>query len=103
MKKNILHGTAVALETGAVFLKGPSGSGKSDLAFRLLALGGKLVADDQVEFKARLDRLHASAVETVKGLLEVRGLGLVKVPPAEAAALKLVVDLVSRENVPRLP
>jgi serine kinase of HPr protein (carbohydrate metabolism regulator) len=103
MKKNILHGSAVALSGKAVFLRGASGSGKSDLAFRLVNLGFALIADDQVEFKLRLDRVYAGAVESVKGLLEIRGVGLVKFPPAGAAALALVIDLVAAGAVPRLP
>jgi HPr kinase/phosphorylase len=104
MKKSILHGTAVERGGEAVFLCGPSGSGKSDLAFRLImGHGFILVADDQVEFRLRLDRPHAHAVTPIEGLLEMRGVGLVKFDPAHSAALKLVVDLVPRESVPRLP
>lgn len=99
----ILHGSAIAIAGKAVFLRGPSGAGKSDLAFRLIHLGGALIADDQVQFTARLDRLYAEPVAQVKGLLEIRGIGLVKYPPAPAAPLRLIVDLVPREEVTRLP
>jgi HPr kinase/phosphorylase len=103
MKKTILHGTALSSANSAVFLRGPSGSGKSDLAFRLLPLGFALIADDQVEFSLRLDRPQAGPVESVRGLLEVRGVGLVKVTSAAAAPLRLIVDLMPRDEVPRLP
>lgn len=108
MKNTTLHGTAVYLEgqglsPGAVFLRGASGSGKSDLAFRLIGMGGKLIADDQVMFERQRDRVHAASVPAIEGLLEVRGVGLLLMPFLPASPLKLVVDLVAREKVPRLP
>jgi HPr kinase/phosphorylase len=103
MKPNILHGSAVAFPHGGVFLRGPSGSGKSDLCLRLMAHGGMLVSDDQVELLARQGKLYASTVETIKGLLEVRGIGLVRVDAAHSTHVKLIVDLVPRAEVPRMP
>lgn len=106
--KIILHGTAVLLksakfEPSAVFIRGKSGSGKSDLAFRLIEAGGALVSDDQVVFEKRQDKLFADTVEAIAGLLEVRGVGLLRYPVAGHARVRLVVDLVAREDVPRLP
>lgn len=106
--KMTVHGAAVALQGGAlppaaVLLRGPSGSGKSDLAFRLIGLGAELIGDDQVLLERRQDRVMASAPEAIRGLLEVRGLGLVKYPAGMAAPLRVVVDLVAREEVPRMP
>ena len=108
-KKVIVHGSAVAIQgTGfkpsAVLLRGFSGRGKSDLAFRLIATGATLICDDQVTLERRQDKLvMAYPAETIRGLLEVRGLGLVKYPVASPTPLRLVVDLVPREQVPRLP
>jgi len=107
-QQKILHGTAVALEaegipSSAVLLRGVSGRGKSDLAFRLVSAGGTLICDDQVLLERRRDKLMALPVETIRGLLEVRGVGLLKFPVAAATPLCLVVDLVLREEVPRLP
>ena len=105
-KKIIVHGSAVAIEgTGfkptAVLLRGFSGRGKSDVAFRLIALGATLICDDQVTLEHRHGKIMASPTETIRGLLEVRGLGLLKYPVALATPLRLVIDLVPREEVPR--
>jgi len=108
-QKITLHGTAVALRAAgggadnAVLLRGASGSGKSDLAFRLIETGGMLIGDDQVVLERRQDKIMAEAAEAIRGLLEVRGIGLVKYQPAFQTRLRLIVDLVPREGVPRLP
>ena len=102
-----IHGTCIALGARAVLLRGPSGSGKSDLAFRLIrgdASGEtRLVADDQVALEERGGHLLARAPAALAGLLELRGLGLVAVPAIAEAPLALIVDLVPRDAVPRLP
>lgn len=102
------HGTAVLLPQpdgapAAVFIRGASGSGKSDLAFRLMAEGAMLISDDQVDLERRQDKIYAGAVEAIRGLVEVRGVGLLRYPVADPSPLRLVVDLVAREDVPRLP
>jgi serine kinase of HPr protein (carbohydrate metabolism regulator) len=107
-QKTILHGSAVAFDVqghaaSAVLLRGKSGTGKSDLALRLIAAGGMLVGDDQVVVERRQDEIMASAPLAIQGLIEVRGVGLLKSPPAPRTRLRLVVDLVPREEVPRLP
>lgn len=107
-KTTILHGTAVQLqsphfEPAAVLLRGMSGSGKSDLAGRLIDAGGALICDDQVGLERRQDKVFADSVDTIRGLLEVRGVGLLTFPVADATRLRLVVDLVKKEEVPRLP
>lgn len=111
-KKIIVHGSAVALQgtdfnadfpSSAVLLRGFSGRGKSDLAFRLISLGATLICDDQVALERRQDKILASPVDTIRGLLEVRGVGLLKYPVAPATPLRLVIDLVPHEDVPRLP
>ncbi len=100
---HILYASCVALDGIAVLLRGPSGAGKSDLALRLLALGGQLVADDQTMLTPQAGQLIASAPPRLLGLLEIRGLGPVPVPPAPPTPLALVVDLVPLAEVPRLP
>jgi serine kinase of HPr protein (carbohydrate metabolism regulator) len=108
-RKIIQHGTAVLLksvhfEPSAVFLRGLSGSGKSDLACRLIEAGGELICDDQVSLEHRQDKIFADSVPAIRGLLEVRGIGLLRYPVADAARLRLVIDLVKHdEEVPRLP
>jgi serine kinase of HPr protein (carbohydrate metabolism regulator) len=108
--QELVHGTCVALGANAALLRGGSGAGKSDLALRFLALPReaglepRLVADDQVVVEARGPReLIASPPATLAGKLEVRGLGILEIAHLEQARLVLVVDLVPREQVPRMP
>lgn len=86
-----------------VLLRGPSGVGKSDLALRLIDHGAVLVADDQVLLERDGDRLLASPPEILAGLLEVRGLGILKFPHEAKAPIRLVVNLVELDEVVRLP
>ncbi len=95
-----LHGSCVARYDDAVLLLGPPGSGKSDLVLRLLARGFELVADDQVDI---VDGI-ASCPVALAGLLEARGIGIVRLPYRERARLALIVDLATpaeRLPVPR--
>ena len=73
-----VHASTVATGGRAVLLSGPSGSGKSDLALRLIDRGFTLVSDDQTVVMREGDRLIASAPPTIAGKLEVRGLGIVE-------------------------
>ncbi|MTJ84390.1 MAG: serine/threonine protein kinase [Telmatospirillum sp.] len=98
-----LHGTCVLIGDIGVLLRGPSGAGKSDLALRLIEGGARLVSDDQVEVRRDGARLMAQAPATIAGMIEVRGLGLVRMPPVGPVPLGLVIDLVPREAVDRLP
>lgn len=106
--RTIRHGTAVLLHNpgyaaSAIFIRGASGSGKSDLALRLMARGAELIGDDQVELEKRQENVFAGAVDAIRGLIEIRGLGLLRYPEAAPAKLRLIIDLVAREDVPRLP
>ena len=84
-------------------LRGPSGSGKSDLGLRLIDAGGRLVADDQVALALKGGVLIGRSPPTIHRLMEARGLGLVEVPSADEAKITLVVDLVPPTEVVRLP
>ena len=84
----LFHGTCIALGRTAALLRGPSGSGKSDLALRFLFLARRgpaaleapiLVADDQVYLTRKSGRLLARAPESIRGRIEVRGVGIVDV------------------------
>lgn len=89
-----IHATCVAIGGFSVLLRGPSGSGKSDLALRLIDSGGLLVADDQTELYVEDGVLFARAPEVLAGLIEVRGLGILRLPQFQPfSAVDLVVDL----------
>ena len=93
----LIHASCVARDGHGLLMVGPSGSGKSDLALRLLDHGFELVADDQV----LLDGGVARAVPSLAGRLEVRGRGLVRWPTHGAVNVTLVLDL--GEAPERLP
>jgi serine kinase of HPr protein (carbohydrate metabolism regulator) len=99
----LLHATTVAVAGHAVLLRGPSGSGKSDLALRLIDAGARLVADDQSAVSRRGDALVVRAPETIAGLFEVRGLGIVRLDLLPEAPLALIADLVRADTIERLP
>lgn len=86
-----------------MLLRGPSGGGKSDVAVRLIDDGALLVADDQVQVRMDGGRLMATAPAPLAGLIEVRGIGILPVPTADTAEIRLVVDLVAAERVERMP
>jgi HPr kinase/phosphorylase len=106
-----IHATCVRLgRAGAAFgappdagvlLLGKSGAGKSDLALRLIALGATLVADDRTDLYVRRGKLYARPPARLAGLVEVRGIGIVKLPHAPRVCVTLVVEL-GREAT-RLP
>lgn len=107
-----VHGTAVSLAGFAALIRGPSGAGKSDLALRCLATAPlahiahrvELVADDQVQLTRETDgSLTASCPPAIAGKIEVRGVGILRMPFYEQARLTLVVDLSAPEDVPRYP
>ena len=84
-----------------VLLLGDSGSGKSDLALRLIGRGAQLVADDRTELHVERRQLIARAPRRLAGFIELRGLGIVELPHAASVRIALVVNLAGR--VKRLP
>src|SRR5213082_1096534 len=96
-----VHASTVASNGRAVLIAGPSGSGKSDLALRLLDRGFTLVSDDQTIVKKDDDRLLASAPPTIAGKLEIRGIGIVEVERTDNVPVALIVELTS--DIQRLP
>src|SRR5262245_59187654 len=108
-----VHGTAVAVldaakpfggpVEGVVLLLGDSGSGKSDVALHLMAMGGKLVSDDQTVLFMRGGRLFADAPPNLSGRLEIRGLGIMQVEKAPAAPVVLAVRLEADTAIARMP
>lgn len=97
------HGSVVDVAGAGVMLRGPSGSGKSDLALRLMDRGAVLVADDQVILTPHRTGLRASAPDKLYGLLEVRGVGIMSLPAIKNTTLQMIVDLVDPKLVPRFP
>ena len=97
-----LHASTVAVDGRAVLLTGPSGSGKSDLALRMLDRGFTLVSDDQTIVRKEGDRLLASAPPNIAGKLEIRGLGIVDVERVDNIAIALIVEL-TNSLIERLP
>ena len=96
-----LHASTVALDGRAVIITGPSGSGKSDLALRMLDRGFTLVSDDQTIVKRDGDRLLATAPPTIAGKLEIRGIGIVEMEHVSDVPVALLVELTS--DLQRLP
>lgn len=88
----LIHASAVRLSEKGVLLLGPSASGKSDLALRLIDAGAVLIADDQVRLTREGDHLHAAPPERLQGLIALRGIGIMRVPFAPSL-LDLAVDL----------
>jgi len=108
-----LHGTCVSIGGEGVLILGEPGSGKSALALRLIdepgygisgtLLRSELVADDQVIVTYDQDRLMASAPATLRGKLEIRGLGIVTLAAPPSVPLALVVKLHDHSAIERLP
>ena len=98
-----VHATCIAIDGRGILLRGPSGSGKSDLALRLIDEGALLVSDDQVILTEADGGLTASAPATIAGRMEVRGIGIVSMPHLPQVGLTLVVDLVAAAKIERMP
>jgi HPr kinase/phosphorylase len=98
----IRHASCVAVDGRGLLILGASGAGKSGLALQLIALGARLVADDRTELTAHAGRLTARCPVAIKGLIEARGIGLLRAPTLDEAEIALVVDL-DRIEDQRLP
>ncbi len=99
----LIHATCIEIDRDGVLLRGPSGAGKSDLALRLIDGGARLVADDQVALEVEDGELLASAPPALRGLIEVRGFGLARLPAVARAVVRAVFDLVPGARPDRLP
>ena len=104
-----IHASAVLIGARAMLIRGPSGCGKSRLALALLdaARGGllafaRLVGDDRVHVEATRGVLLVRPTETLAGLIEIRGLGIRRLPYEPLAAVGLIVDLAAADAA-RLP
>lgn len=99
---DVFHATTVCLGGKGIFIVGPSGAGKSGLALELMSLGATLVADDRTKVVRHGPKLRASVPETIQGLIEARGIGILTVPYRDFTDLALVIDLgkVASERLP---
>ncbi len=100
----LLHASTVAINGKAAMLAGAPGIGKSDLALRLIDAGALLIADDQTLLRCDGEKLLASPPDSIAGLIEVRHVGLMRLPFTTLLPVALYVELVSStENLERLP
>ena len=102
IKQKILHSSCVVVRTSGVLILGPSGSGKSSLALRLIGLGGTLISDDRTVLTHRNKHIIATCPKPIQGRIEARGVGIIKLIPKNCAKISLVVDMGS-EGIGRLP
>ena len=93
LSSETLHASCVVRGGRAVLISGRSGSGKSDLALRLIDRGASLVSDDYTMVRRVNGRLLASAPANIVGKMEVRGIGIVEVPSEAEGEVCLMVDL----------
>ncbi|WP_420861436.1 HPr kinase/phosphorylase [Algirhabdus cladophorae] len=98
----LIHATCVSLSGHGLLIQGKSGSGKSNLALQLIALGCDLVADDQTLIEIQNEQLSASAPAPIKGQIEARGVGILACQTVDRTAVKAIVDLDQTED-DRLP
>ncbi|OJW53372.1 MAG: hypothetical protein BGO67_01320 [Alphaproteobacteria bacterium 41-28] len=101
--KLLLHGTCVEIKGKAVLISGKPGMGKSSLALQLIDRGALLVSDDQTFIKLKEGILIASPAPSLKGLLEVRGIGICPFPYQEQSPLALCVEISDEDKTQRLP
>ena len=93
-----IHSTSVVIDDNGVLILGDSGSGKSDLALRLIDNGSTLISDDISICRKNSNNIYLYCPPEIKGLLEVREIGIITVPFVERIKLRLVVNLKSNNN-----
>jgi HPr kinase/phosphorylase len=100
----LLHASCVSIGNKGVLIAGPSGAGKSDLALRLIDGGAQLVSDDQTQLRAEGGILIASAPPSIKGLIEIRHVGLLRLAYVSSAPVGLYLEPAHlEEKLERLP
>lgn len=93
MELKRVHSSAIVLEDNGILIIGDSGSGKSDLALRLIDSGATLISDDVTICEKKKNLIYLSAPSETKGLLEVREVGIITVPFVEGIILRMIVKL----------
>ncbi len=95
----ILHASSVAIAGRGLLILGPAGSGKSSLALKLMAYGARLVSDDRTALTDTGTGVEISCpADAIRGLIEARGIGILRVEPSGPVPLALVVDLGETET-----
>jgi len=97
-----IHASCVAWQGRGALILGASGAGKSGLALQLMAMGCALVADDRVDLRKSQDGLVASGPDTIAGLIEARGIGVLRAPGGASATVALAVDM-DQSSTERIP
>lgn len=100
MSEPPIHASCVAMRGVGVLIAGPSGSGKSDLALRLIERGAVLVSDDYTLLHAEAGELRATAPATIAGRIEVRGLGIIDCPTVPSVPVALFVEAGTPDRMP---
>jgi HPr kinase/phosphorylase len=109
MTEEIVHANALVVGGTGLLIRGASGSGKSALTLALMERAGRmgkfasLVGDDQVRIEAQNGRLIARSISSILGLLEVRGIGILRLAHSQATLIRLTIDLIAKSQLVRLP
>jgi HPr kinase/phosphorylase len=109
MTATTIHASAVLVDAQALLIRGPSGAGKSQLAFGLIDAArtgrlrfARLIADDRVHIETHHGRLLARPAPALAGLIEIRGIGICRLPFEPMGVIGLVVDLAASDAA-RMP
>jgi HPr kinase/phosphorylase len=98
-----VHATSICFDESAALFIGPSGSGKSSLALQMIGLGAQLISDDQTMLQLTAEgEIRLSPPDSIKGMIEARGIGLLRADHVKGCKLRLVVNLAEVET-DRLP
>lgn len=98
-----IHASCVEFMGSGLLICGRPGSGKSDLCLRLIDAVAKFIADDQTVIENRNGKLTARAPDSIKGMLEIRGIGIVETPCAGETEISLKLSLQSCDQIDRMP
>lgn len=98
-----IHGTSICYQQKGLLFLGTSGSGKSDLALRLIDIGASLIADDQTILTLNNQAIVLTCPEAINSKLEIRGIGIVKIPSLKSHQLNFVFQLKPYTEIERFP
>ena len=99
----LIHASCVEFMGSGLLICGRPGSGKSVLCLRLIVAGAKFVSDDQTVVENRGGKLTASAPDSIKGMLEIRGVGIIETPCIDKTEISLKLSLQSSAQIDRMP